>query len=230
MKITQIFYPIAIALLLIPSSCNDGQKADQKSNSEPDSQKVEEEQQHSKTILFFGNSLTAGYGVREGEGFPELIGKKLDSLGYDYRVINAGVSGETTSSGLRRVDWVVERQDVDIFILELGANDGLRGIPTHVTRENLYEIISKVREVQPEVKIILAGMMVPPNMGEDYGNRFSKIFPEVADSADVKLIPFLLEDVGGIDSLNQDDGIHPNPAGHKILSKNVWNELSKELE
>ena len=183
-----------------------------------------------KTILFFGNSLTAGYGVEEGQGFAEIIGEKLDSLGYDYRVINAGISGETTSSGLRRVDWVMSKQDVDVFVLELGANDGLRGIPTTVTRSNLYEIIEKVREAQPDVEIVLAGMMVPPNMGQQYSREFKSVFPDVADTANVALIPFLLQDVGGIDSLNQDDGIHPNPKGHRILAKNTWVVLKDVLE
>src|SRR5690606_16219846 len=128
-------------------------------------------------ILFFGNSLTAGYGVESTEAFPTLIQEKLDSLGYNYEAINAGVSGETTAGGLSRVEWVVEKQPVDIFVLELGANDGLRGIPPTETYSNLKGIIEKVRTEQEDVEIILAGMMIPPNMGAEYSTAFKNVFP-----------------------------------------------------
>ncbi|MFZ6051356.1 arylesterase [Halocola ammonii] len=230
MKLRYFFYAAILTLLTVSQSCNSSEKQNTKTT-QPQSESTDEQtSEKGKTILFFGNSLTAGYGVEEGEGFAEIIGKKLDSLGYDYRVINAGISGETTSSGLRRVDWVMSKQEVDVFVLELGANDGLRGIPTSVTRSNLYEIIDKVREAQPDVKIVLAGMMVPPNMGQSYSDDFQSIFPDVADTANVELIPFLLKDVGGIDSLNQDDGIHPNPKGHRILAKNTWDVLKDVIE
>ena len=230
MKLRYFFYAAILAVLTVNQSCNSNTEQKEKTPQTQIENTKEEKTEKGKTILFFGNSLTAGYGVDEGEGFAEIIGKKLDSLGYDYRVINAGISGETTSSGLRRVDWVMSKQDVDVFVLELGANDGLRGIPTSVTRFNLYEIIEKVREAQPDVKIVLAGMMVPPNMGQSYSEDFRQIFPDVADTANVELIPFLLQDVGGIDSLNQDDGIHPNPKGHRILAKNTWEVLKEVLE
>ena len=182
-----------------------------------------------KTILFFGNSLTAAYGLEPSEGFPALIQEKLDSLGYDYRTVNAGLSGETTASGASRLDWVLEQQPVDIFVLELGANDGLRGIATAETQKNLKEIISKVRSANPEVKIILAGMMVPPNMGNAYTDRFQKIFPAVAAEQEVTLIPFLLEDVAGEPELNQTDGIHPTAEGQQIVAENVWEILQPLL-
>ena len=185
--------------------------------------------QDQKNIVFFGNSLTAGYGVEADEAFPGLIQKRIDSLGYNYNVINAGVSGETTASGLSRVDWVVKRQPVDIFVLELGGNDGLRGISPTETDKNLRAIIDKVRAIHPDIKILLAGMMVPPNMGADYADQFQKNYPAITAEKEVELIPFLLEDVGGISELNLPDGIHPTPEGHKIVAETVWSYLKPML-
>lgn len=182
-----------------------------------------------KIILFFGNSLTAGYGLDPSESFPTLIQKKLDSLDYNYKVINAGLSGETTASGNNRLNWVLERQPVDIFVLELGANDGLRGIDPEETRKNLEEMIDKVRKAYPEAKIMLAGMMVPPNMGREYSNNFRQIFPEIAQEKNVELIPFLLENVAGESDLNQADGIHPTAEGQKIVADNVWKVLKEMI-
>lgn len=183
-----------------------------------------------QVILFFGNSLTAGYGLEPSEAYPALVQQKLDSLGYDYRTINAGLSGETTASGNSRLEWVLERQPVDVFVLELGANDGLRGIEPTETQRNLEAIIEKVRTANPDVEIILAGMMVPPNMGNEYTDRFQQIFPEVAEQQDVSLIPFLLEDVAGEPDLNQADGIHPTAEGQRIVADNVWKVLQPVLE
>ena len=183
-----------------------------------------------KVILFFGNSLTAGYGLEPSEAFPALIQQRLDSLGYPYRTVNAGLSGETTASGKTRLDWVLERQPVDVFVLELGANDGLRGIEPTETQRNLEAIIDQVRTANPEVEIVLAGMMVPPNMGNAYTERFRKIFPELAETKDVTLIPFLLEDVAGEPDLNQTDGIHPTAEGQTIVADNVWKALAPLLE
>ncbi len=180
------------------------------------------------TILFFGNSLTAGYGVEPSEAFPALIQNRLDSLGLTYKVVNAGVSGETTSGGNSRIDWVL-RQPVDIFILELGGNDGLRGIPLTETRQNLQAIMDKVKAKYPATKIVLAGMQIPPNMGKTYANEFRDLYTELAEKNDVALIPFLLEGVGGIRKLNQADGIHPTPEGHRIVAGNVWDVLANEL-
>ncbi|WP_373511616.1 arylesterase [Persicitalea sp.] len=180
------------------------------------------------TILFFGNSLTAGYGVEPSEAFPALVQDKLDSLGLSYKVVNAGVSGETTSGGNSRIDWVL-RQPVDVFVLELGGNDGLRGIPLTETRQNLQAIMDKVKAKYPAAKIILAGMQIPPSMGRTYATEFRDLYTELAEENDVTLIPFLLEGVGGIRDLNQADGIHPTPEGHRIVAGNVWEVLANEL-
>lgn len=177
-----------------------------------------------KVILFFGDSLTAGYGIELEEAFPALIQQRLDSLGMNYTVINSGLSGETTSGGLNRINWVLN-QKVDVFVLELGANDGLRGIPLDQTRSNLQAIINHVKDKNPETKIILAGMQIPPNMGPEYTTEFRKIFPELAQGNHVPLIPFLLDGVAGIPELNLEDGIHPTPEGHKIVQENVWSIL-----
>lgn len=181
----------------------------------------------SKSILFFGDSLTAGLGIDIEDAFPAVIQRKIDSLGLSYQVINSGLSGETTAGGKNRIDWVIN-QDVDIFVLELGANDGLRGVPLSETRNNLQTIIDFVYQKNPEVKIILTGMQIPPNLGEEYTSEFKKIFPELAAKNNLKLIPFLLENVAGIPKLNQNDGIHPTEEGHKILAKNTW-EVLKDL-
>jgi acyl-CoA thioesterase-1 len=182
----------------------------------------------SKTILFFGNSLTAGYGLDILEAFPALIQEKIDSLGLSYKVINAGLSGETTASGNSRVEWVL-REPVDIFVLELGGNDGLRGISTDETRKNLIEIIEKVRTTNADVKIVLAGMQIPPNMGEEYTSRFKVIYPELSEEKNTGLIPFLLKNVGGIPDLNLPDGIHPTAEGHKIVAENIWEVIQPLL-
>lgn len=185
--------------------------------------------QQPKTIVFFGNSLTAGMGVQPEQAFPAIIQDKINQAGLNYKVVNAGLSGETTAGGVSRINWILKNNDIDIFVLELGANDGLRGIPLAQTRQNLKTIIEKVRASEPGVKIILTGMQVPPNMGEDYASEFKSIFPEIAKTQNVKLVPFLLEGVGGEKQLNQSDGIHPNPAGHKILADNVWQVLQPML-
>lgn len=177
-----------------------------------------------KTILFFGNSLTAGYGIDPSEAFPALIQNKIDSLKLNYKVINAGVSGETSAGGNGRIDWIL-RQKIDVFVLELGGNDGLRGIPLTATRKNLQAIIDKVKAKYPEAKLVLAGMQIPPNMGQQYTSEFKKIYPELAAKNNIALIPFLLQGVGGDPKLNQDDGIHPNVEGAKIVAENVWKVL-----
>jgi acyl-CoA thioesterase-1 len=178
-----------------------------------------------KVILFFGDSLTAGYGLSTEEAFPALAEKQLNKSGKLVKVVNAGLSGETSAGGLSRIDWIL-RQHIDIFVLELGANDGLRGLPLDQTRKNLQAIIDKVKTKYPKVKFVLAGMMVPPNMGKEYAADFKKIYPDLAKKNNATLIPFLLEDVGGIEKLNQTDGIHPNVEGHKIVARNI----SKILE
>ncbi|WP_339841789.1 arylesterase [uncultured Maribacter sp.] len=177
-----------------------------------------------KIILFYGNSLTAAYGLDTKEGFPNRIQQRLDSLGLEYKVINSGLSGETTSGGLNRLDWVLN-QPVDIFVLELGANDGLRGIPISESMNNLQSMIDMVKGKNPETKIILAGMQIPPNMGTDYTSQFKAMYPALAESNEILLIPFLLEGVAGIPTLNLEDGIHPTAEGQKIVTNNVWEIL-----
>lgn len=181
-----------------------------------------------KVILFFGDSLTAGYGLSPEEAFPALIEKKCIENGTPCKAINAGLSGETSAGGLSRVNWIL-RQPIDVFVLELGANDGLRGLPLEQTKLNLQSIIDKVKAKYPKVKIVIAGMMVPPNMGPDYTASFRKIFPELARKNNATLIPFLLEDVAGLEKLNLEDGIHPNQEGHRIVADNVYKILGPLL-
>lgn len=177
-----------------------------------------------KTILFFGDSLTAGYGLTIEQAFPALVEQDLKKNGKNVKVINAGLSGETSAGGLTRIDWVL-RQPVDVLVLELGANDGLRGVPLDETKKNLQAIVDKVKTKNPKVKVIVAGMMVPPNMGKTYSDGFQKIFPELAKKNNATLIPFLLEGVAGDEKLNQADGIHPTIEGHKIVAKTVMKSI-----
>lgn len=179
-----------------------------------------------KSILFFGDSLTAGYGLSPEEAFPALIEKELNKKSNTVKVTNAGLSGETSAGGLARIDWVL-RQPIDVFVLELGANDGLRGLPLDQTRKNLQGIIDKVKAKYPKAKLVLAGMMVPPNMGKQYSQEFKNIYPDLAKKNNATLIPFLLDGVGGIEKLNQADGIHPNVVGHKIIAGKLSAVLGK---
>ncbi|SDL44578.1 acyl-CoA thioesterase-1 [Salinimicrobium catena] len=217
---------LLLIIMTLFLSCGE-QKQEQEKPAEE--KETREEKKTAKNILFFGDSLTAGMGLDPNEAFPAVIQEKLDSLGLNYNVINAGLSGETTASGKNRIDWVLN-QEVDIFVLELGANDGLRGIPPRETRKNLQEIIKIVRKKNPDTRIILAGMQIPPNMGPEYTAEFRKIFPELAKKNNVELIPFLLEDVAGNPELNQADGIHPTEEGHQIVAENVWEVLKPMLK
>ena len=199
-------------------SCNNNQ---QKTSTDKTEKKDTAAAGKIKTIIFFGNSLTAGYGIEPAQAFPALIQKKIDSVNLSYKVVNAGVSGETTSGGKGRINWIL-RQPVDVFVLELGGNDGLRGIPIAETKGNLQSIIDKVRSAYPGAKIVLAGMQIPPNMGPQYTSQFRDIFPELAKKNNIPLIPFILEGVGGEEKLNLPDGIHPTEEGHKIVAENIW--------
>jgi len=220
-------YFLTLATIMSCRDSNDKNKAISDEETETnDNSKATTSQE--KLIVFFGNSLTAGMGLEEEKAFPAIIQNKLDSLGLSYHVINAGLSGDTSGSGKNRLEWVLN-QKVDIFVLELGANDGLRGVPISETKNNLQDIIDFVREKNPDTKIILAGMQMPPNLGKDYTTEFKNIFPELADKNDIELIPFLLENVAGISELNQADGIHPTEKGQKILAKNVWAVLEDIL-
>jgi len=222
-----------LSLLLLFSACG-GNETRQRIETEepsagPPARQANPSSESDKVIVFFGNSLTAGYGLEPEQSYPALIQRRLDSLGYDYRVVNAGVSGETSTGGDSRIDWVLN-QPVDIFVLELGGNDGLRGIPPVETRKSLQSIIDKVQQKAPEADIILAGMQIPPNMGPEYTEEFRRIYPELAEKNDVILLPFLLKGVGGEPEFNQPDGIHPNEEGTKVVAENVWKVLESLLE
>lgn len=180
----------------------------------------------SKTIIFYGDSITAGYGVGTEFAFPRLIESQLDKDGFDVEIVNAGLSGETSAGGLTRIDWILNRP-FDVFVLELGANDGLRGLPVNETSKNLQAIIDKVKAKYANTQIVLAGMMVPPNMGQDYSKEFESLYPQLAAKNNAILIPFLLKDVAGIAELNQPDGIHPNTQGHKIIADNLYPYFKK---
>lgn len=173
-----------------------------------------------KTIIFFGDSLTAGMGLSKEQAFPSIIESLLIEKGNDVEVINAGLSGETSAGGLSRVDWIL-RKPVDIFVLELGSNDALRGLPLDQTKQNLQGIIDKVRKKYPQTEIIIAGMMAPPNLGSQYTKEFRDVFASIAQENELILIPFLLLDVAGHADLNLPDGIHPNIEGHKIVANTI---------
>jgi acyl-CoA thioesterase-1 len=179
-------------------------------------------------ILFLGDSITAGYGLDPSEAFPALIQEKIDAKRWHFKVINAGQSGDTSAGGLSRMDWLL-RNRVDVLVLELGANDGLRGLPAETTKKNLQAIIDRTKQKYPQAKIILAGMKVPPNMGRDYAKRFEAIFTELAKKNKTALIPFVLQGVGGVRELNLPDGMHPTAKGHEIVAANVWKVLEPVL-
>ncbi|MBG88737.1 MAG: arylesterase [Verrucomicrobiales bacterium] len=179
-------------------------------------------------IIISGDSIGAGYGIPSESAFPALLQSKIDSAKLDYKIVNASVSGDTTASGLRRVNWILKRK-ADVLVIELGGNDGLRGIHPEETKKNLVGIIDKARAKYPSIKILLAGMQMPANMGKRYTDQFKKIFPEVAKEKKVTLVPFLLEGVGAIPEMNLDDLIHPNPKGHARVAENVWKKLKPLL-
>ena len=183
-----------------------------------------------RTLVFFGDSLTAGFGLADpaAEAYPALIQARIRDAGLPWRVVNAGLSGETTAGGLRRIDWTL-RTPPDLFVLALGANDGLRGISPALMRSNLEEIIGRVRRRQPAARIVLAGMQMPPELGPEHAAAFARVFPEVAEKTGATLVPFLLDGVGGVAELNQGDRIHPNPAGHAVIAETVWKILQPLL-
>jgi acyl-CoA thioesterase-1 len=181
-----------------------------------------------KTILFLGDSLTAGLGVQPEQAFPALIAGKIRALQLPFEVVNAGLSGETSAGGLRRIDWLLQRK-IDVLVLALGANDGLRGLPVRELKANLQAIIDKAKARNPAVKIVIAGMQIPPNIGADYAAGFRAAFADLAQRNDAALIPFLLDGVGGHLELNQADAIHPTRAGHKIIAETVWRTLEPLL-
>lgn len=218
-----------LALLLL--GCGETKKdtpTDATSSKEETTQ-TEKTTNNTKTILCFGDSITAGYGLEDSEdAYPGVLQEKIDSLQLDYAVINSGLSGETSAGGKSRIDWVLN-QKVDIFLLELGANDGLRGVPLSETRANLQAIIDIVKQKSPKTTIILAGMELPPNMGQEYTTEFRQVYADLAQQNNLAFIPFILKDVGGIKALNQQDGIHPTVEGHQIVANTVWEVLQPLL-
>jgi acyl-CoA thioesterase-1 len=181
-----------------------------------------------KTIVVLGDSIAAGYGVEPSEAYPSLLQDKINDAGWKCTVVNAGVSGDTSADGLNRINWLLKRK-IDVLILELGGNDGLRGVPTSATETNLQTIIDRVKQKYPAAQIVIAGMQMPPNLGEEYRLAFKNIFPSLAAKNHAALVPFLLEGVGGQSELNQPDHIHPTAAGHRVVAENVWKVLKPAL-
>ena len=179
-------------------------------------------------ILFLGTSLTAGYGIDPQQAYPALIQQKIDSTGLDYRVINAGLSGETSAGALRRADWLFQ-QPISVLVLETGANDGLRGLPPDSLRANIQAILDRAQRLHPRPRIVLVGMRVPPNYGRVYSQQFEAVYPQLAKANGAVLVPFLLEGVGGVRALNQADGVHPTAAGQRKMAETVWRVLEPVL-
>ena len=188
-----------------------------------------QEADSSRTILFYGDSLTAGYGLDREQAFPALVQARIDSLGWNFEVFNAGLSGETSAGGLRRIDWLM-RRPVDVFVLELGANDGLRGIDLKSTRSNLQQIIDRVKAKNPDISLVVVGMQMPPNLGAEYTEEFQRLFPGLAKENGAALVPFLLEGVADRPELTLSDGNHPTVEGHRIVAETVWATLGPVLE
>jgi len=182
-----------------------------------------------RTILFVGTSLTAGLGLEPDSAFPMLIQRKIDSAGFAFDVVNAGVSGETSSGLLDRLDWLL-RGRFDVLVLETGANDGLRGIPVATLRSNLETAVARIKSARPDAHLLLVQMEALPNLGPKYAREFHAVYPAVAEKTGVTLLPFLLTDVAGHRDLNQADGVHPNYAGERIVANNLWKALLPALE
>lgn len=218
----QLFVKVIVALLFLGACRGD---EDTKTGSRGgDSVAIDSGPAAPRRLLFVGTSLTAGLGLEPEESYPALIARRIDSLGLPYHVDNAGYSGETSAGALRRIDWLV-RQPVDVFVLETGANDGLRGLSVDSMRANIQAIIDRVRSASPDVRILLVGMEAPPNLGTRYTSEFRKVFPEIAERNGAVFLPFLLEGVAAVDSLNQGDGIHPNASGSRRVAETVWSVL-----
>jgi acyl-CoA thioesterase-1 len=209
-------YVLFAALSVTPSGSASAQSATQKASD-------------LRVIVVLGDSLTAGYGIDRAQAYPVLLQQRIDAKGWNFTVLNAGQSGDTTADGLRRIDWLLQRR-IDVLILALGGNDGLRGIDPDVTRTNLQTIIDHAKQKSPDIRIVLAGMAMAPNMGKDYVSRFQAIYPDLAKQNQAALIPFLLEGVGGHPDSNQDDMIHPTAEGQKVVADNVWRVLQPLLQ
>lgn len=218
-----------IILTLTMLSCKETNPDKGKSTTTANNIEEKAEIKNKKTILFYGDSLTAGYGLDEEESYPSLIQEKIDIANLDYAVINAGLSGETTSGGLKRIDWVLN-QRVDVFVLALGANDMLRGLPVKETKNNLQAIIDKVKAKYPEAAIAVCQMLAAPNMGKDYSDRFSRVYTDLAKENSISYIPFFLEGVAGNQDLLLRDGKHPNSEGQVVVANNLWKEIPDLLK
>ncbi len=217
---------IFIIIMAVLISCG---KQEEKKNEKNIQAEKPAEQQRVKRLIFFGDSLTAGYGLLPEENYVHLISEKLKQDGFNLEVVNAGVSGDTTATGLSRLNWVIKK-GVDYFVLELGANDSMKGISISEIRSNLKKIIAKVREKNPEVKILLVPMKVFPNYGPKYGQQFEKLYTEISEEENIPLSPFLLEKVAGIRKLNLPDGIHPTAKGHKLLFSTMYEPVRNLLK
>jgi acyl-CoA thioesterase I len=180
------------------------------------------------TVVFLGTSLTAGYGLEPEEAYPALLQGKIDSAGLNYRVVNAGVSGETSAGARRRIDWLL-REPVRVLVIETGANDGLRGLSADSLRANIQAILDRARALKPAPRLVLVGMRIPPNYGQAYSRHFESIYPELAKANGAELVPFLLQDVGGVAALNQPDGVHPTAQGQRRMAETVWRVLEPVL-
>ncbi len=219
---------VAVAMLALVGACAEDEP--RRADTAPRTDSITQPRRDARpVVLFLGTSLTAGYGLASDQAFPFLIQRSIDSAGLDYRVVNAGVSGETSAGGLRRIGWLL-REPVDVLVLELGANDGLRGLDVEEMRRNLQAIIDRTLVQHPRARIVIAGMESPPNMGSRYTSAFRRVFPDLAVANDAVLIPFLLDGVAGRPELNQPDGIHPTAEGHRRIAAVVWGVLQPLLE
>ncbi|MBX3299783.1 MAG: arylesterase [Acidobacteria bacterium] len=223
-RVIRIFWALSfVALAICLNSCAAGGDRTRA----PKPLKTPAEQDDRPKIIAFGDSLTAGFGLTEKESYPYLLQEKLRADGFDYDVVNAGVSGDTTLGGLERIDWALENDNVRILILELGANDLLRGIPPDKMRSNLDQIIRKTKA--KGVRILLCGMLAPPTLGQQYQREFVNAFPDLATEHKLDFLPFLLEGIALNKDLNQPDGIHPNAEGSRIMTDNVYRALKPML-
>lgn len=219
---------VRLATILVLSSTACGGPADRRTG-EPDSAQTLQPSDHPSdrlSIVFLGTSLTAGYGLSDPAlAYPALIQAKLDSAGRPFRVVNAGISGESSAGALARIDWLMNQGPVAVLVIETGANDGLRGQDPDSVRARIQAIIDRARQASPPPRIVITGMEAMPNLGGSYVRRFRDIYPALAKTNNAALVPFLLAGVAGVDTLNQDDGIHPTRAGQRIVAENVWRVL-----
>ena len=216
-------YVQVFGLIVALSSC------DQPGKQVPKSAPAASSGSERPTVVFLGTSLTAGLGLEPEQAYPALIQQKIDSAGLQYRVVNAGVSGETSAGARRRVDWLL-REPVAVLVVETGANDGLRGLPPDSLRANIQAVLNRARSLPSRPKLVLVGMRVPPNFGRAYSQQFQAIYPQLARVNDAALVPFLLDRVGGVPALNQADGVHPTAAGQRVMAKTVWRVLEPLLK